>query len=174
MEKIQEIESALEMLPIKLERIATLQKNQNTFFESFTYADPQYFENEIHPLHFLVDEAETLKLLLSNPGFESCQEIQKRVNFLTSIENRLNFAQGNREYNSLIEESEWSSVRSVELSSEDLKKVLSAIEGVAIGAFQAPPNRPHLTIKRFKLKKKEYKDRETFVVEMGLIKRGIV
>ena len=62
--------------------------------------------------------------------------------------------------------------RPVEINADDLRMILSAIEGVSIGNGVIPKGRPQLVVKKFHLVKSKFAGRETYLLEMQLIKRG--
>jgi hypothetical protein len=87
-------------------------------------------------------------------------------------ENRLQFLEENPKSSDQLEEADVKLKQPVMLNEEELKKVLSLIEGVPIGVFLPEEFSPQLTIKSFNLAKQlNQGDEEMFEVAMQIIKR---
>lgn len=87
-------------------------------------------------------------------------------------ENRLQFLEENPKTFEMLEEVEVKLKQPVMLNEEELKKILSLIEGVHIGSFLPEEFSPQLTIKNFVLAKQlNQGDEEVFEVAMQIIKR---
>lgn len=167
-----EMKGEVDCLAIKMERVKELQKDRSIFFKTYKDVDHYYVDHAIESMQFLSAETEALYLVMNNPAFESCDDIKQRLDSLTKGNNRFVFAEGNRRTDNQIEELELSQKRPVELNSHDLKRVLTVIEGVSIGELEPPKGRPQIITKRFHLNKKKLAERETYQLEMQLIKRG--
>ena len=170
--RLKEIQGEMDYLAIKMERVKELQKDRSAFFKTYHSVDHYYVDNALESLQFLTPEIEALRLVMDSPAFESCDAIKQRLDLLTKGSNRFVFAEGNRKIVGQIEEVELSHKRSVELNLHDLKRVLSAVEGVSIGEHIPPKGRPQMIMKRFQLNKKKRAERETYQLEIQLIKRG--
>ena len=87
-------------------------------------------------------------------------------------ENRLQFLEENPKTFEQLEEVEVKLKQAVMLNEEELKKILSLIEGVQIGSFLPEEFAPQLTIKNFVLAKQlNQGDEEMFEVALQIIKR---
>lgn len=87
-------------------------------------------------------------------------------------ENRFQFLEENPKFSDQLEEAEVKLKQPVMLNEEELKKVLSLIEDVRIGAFLPEEHAPQLTVKNFELTKQlNQGDEEVFEVAMQIIKR---
>ncbi len=170
--QFREIKVEIDCLAIKMERVKELQKDRSAFFKTYNDVDHYYVDHAIESMQFLLPETETLYLVMNSPAFEFCDDINQRLDSLTKGNNRFIFAEGKRRTDNQIEELELSQKRLVELNGHDLKRVLTVIEGVSIGEFKPPKGRPQIITKRFHLNKKKLVERETYQVEMQLIKRG--
>jgi len=171
-EQFREVKGDVDCLAIKMERVKELQKDRSVFFKTYDNVDDYYIDNAIESLQFLSPETEALHLVMNSPAFESCDDIKRRLDTLTKGNNRFIFAEGNRRTGNQIEELELSQKRLVELNGHDLKRVLTVVEGVSIGDLEPPKGRPQIIIKQFHLNKKKLAERETYQLEMQLIKRG--
>lgn len=171
-EEFEEIQGRIDCLAIKMERFKEIQKDKNTFLKTYQFIDPYYVDHALESMRFLQPEMEALKLVMHTPPFETCTEMKQR--FLTLEKNTLMFSEGTRKASGKLEEVELTQKRPVELNIHDLKNLLSKIEGIEIDDEKVPEGRPQMIIKDFVLNKKKLAERETYQLEMQLIKRGIV
>ncbi|MBI2742382.1 MAG: hypothetical protein HYX48_00500 [Chlamydiales bacterium] len=87
-------------------------------------------------------------------------------------ENRFQFLEENPKNSELLEEVEAKVKQPVLLNEDELKKVLSLIEGVAIGSHLPQERSPQLIIRNFELVKKlDPGQEEAFEVTMQILKR---
>jgi|JI10StandDraft_1071094.scaffolds.fasta_scaffold22850_5 hypothetical protein len=172
MEKLSGLEDSVHHLPIRLEKVKRGQRDKNIFRQTYGSVDPYYIDHVLEKMVFLKPEVEALELVYHHPAFKSCENVQKRLETLTKKGNHLMFSEKHREASSELEEIYLSQIRPVEINGDDLKTILRAVEGVSIGD-EAPPNhRPQFVIREFHLSKKKLAERETYLLEMQLIKRG--
>lgn len=164
----------IENLQLRMERIKTLQKDRNAFILQYGDVDPNYIENVLEPMQLLASEVDALELVYSHPAFQACDNVKKRLDTLTKGSNRLVFSEKNKKIENGIEEIEYTQMRPVEINVSDLKTILAAIEGIQIEQYQAPAGQPQFIVRNFHLNKKKLAERETYLLEMQLIKRGIV
>ena len=134
------------------------------FIETYANDDPQFLTNQLEKLPLLVKEKETL-LALSSTSILPQKE--KRREFLES--NHLSFTEEKIWTSSNIKETEVAQEKRVEIDGEDLKKILSLIEGVDLPPFSPPKGRPQLIITDFQLEK--MKDSNHFKLLIRLLKR---
>jgi len=171
-EQFRGVKGEVDCLAIKMERVKELQKDRSIFFKTYKDVDHYYVDHALESMQFLSPETEALQLVMNSPAFESCDDIKRRIDLLTQGNNRFIFGEGNRKTGDQVEELELSQKRPVELNIHDLKQVLTVVEGVSIGEFEPPKGRPQVIMKQFHLKKKRLTERETYQLEMQLIKRG--
>lgn len=152
-------------------RLAGNQKHRNAFLKTFNHVDPYFLSHAIEEIVFLKPEVDALKVIYGHPTFQSCPAVKQRLSRLTKGENRLIFTEENRSVSSLIEEMTYQQQTPVEVNGEDLKNILSIIEGVSIGPYETPSFRPQLIIKSFDLKREMLLGRESYYLQMDLIKR---
>lgn len=174
MDQLNELEEAIQRLPLRMEKINASQKDKLTFKEKYGSSDPYYLDHVIEPMILLKPEVEALKLVYSHPAFQACDNVKKRLETLTKGGNRLMFSEKQRETNHEIEEVFLSQLKPVEINQSDLKTILMAVEGVSIGNESPPDHRPQFVIREFHLTKKKLEERETYLLEMQLIKRGLL
>lgn len=170
-QSLDELSSEVKFMRIRAERTLEMQKDRNAFFKKYGQADRYYLDHVLEVATFLKPEVEALELVYGHPAFESCETVKKRLNFLTKGKNRLIFSEENRQFKNNIEELNLLQKRPIEINTEDLKHLLSLVEGVSIGEYQPSHMSPQLIIRRLTLRRKKLAERETFLLEMHLIKR---
>ncbi|MCB1107571.1 MAG: hypothetical protein KDK76_05710 [Chlamydiia bacterium] len=173
-ERFKEIKEEVSCLDVRMERVKELHKDQYAFFKAYGKNDHFFLDHEIESMELLKPEIEALRLVMNSPPFESCDNIKKRLEFLTKGGNRFVFSEGSRRVKNRIEEVELFQKRPVEINAHDLRKILTVVEGVKIGEEKPPLGRPQLIVRRFHLNKKKLAERETYLLEMQLIKRGVI
>lgn len=138
----------------------------------FRDADHFYIDKNLETLTFLEPEVESLKKVISNPNFPEDENIKKRLETLTGSANTLIFTEGVVQSTPIMQEVVETMVHPVEVNVSDLQEILSRIEGVPIGSYHPPSNRPQLVIIDFKLDKKIVSEKnEVFLLNMKLLKR---
>jgi hypothetical protein len=148
----------------------SLQQKESGFLSSLQHSDHFYIDQHLETLCFLEPEIKkTEALLLENPHHEL---LKKRLHFLKEGPNRLLFSEVQTRQHHVFQEVEEKQQHFVEMNEEDLKKMLSLIEGVTIWPYGPKEKRPQLIIKDFQLTKKETPSQEfVYMVNMHLIKR---
>lgn len=145
-------------------------EKENAFLTKIQNADHFYIDKNLETFTFLEPEIKRLQACAYEP--EKDEATKRRLSFLKEDSNRLFFTEEKIRRNETIQEIEEKQQHSVEMNEEDLKKLLSLIEGTAIGPYLPKDNRPQLIIKNFELSKKPVSSEEdVFVVNMQLIKR---
>ena len=150
-------------------RMVCMQKGREDHYqviESFENRRDDSIDDILESMVFLKSEVEALKLMDSHPLFAPCQNLQYRLDQLTAGSNQLGFVQGSREVKNRMEEVELSQHYPVEIDIDDLKMILSVVEGASSIKNQ------RCIIKGFRLDRKKLAERETYFLEMELIKRG--
>jgi hypothetical protein len=143
-------------------------EKENVFLTKIKNVDHFYIDKHLETLAFLEHEVKRLQA----SAYDSDDMSKKRLAFLKEGSNRLLFSEEKIRHNETVQETEEKQQHPVEMNEEDLKKLLSLIEGTAIGPYLPKSNRPQLIIKNFELSKKPVSSEEdVFVVNMQLIKR---
>lgn len=164
----QEFESLKETLLFKDQRQAS-NKKVRAYFKDI---DHFYIDKELESLSFLDPEIEVLQKIVSQKNFPDDEGIKKRLEFLTGNGNRLVFNEGVVQNYGPFQEVLETQAHPVEINLNDLKKVLSRIEGIEIGDNEVIRSRPQLLVLDFKLDKKTSADKnETYQLSMKLLKR---
>jgi hypothetical protein len=172
--RYEELSQQLEYMGIRIEKTLETQKDRNDFFLKYREVDRYYLDHVLEAATFLKEERETLELVCGHPAFESCGNIKNRLTFLTKGDNQLIFSEGNRHSKNHLEEVDLKQKRLVEINSEDLRKLLSMVEGVSIGENHPIDQAPQLIMRRFMLRRKKLTEKETFLLDMHLIKREVI
>ena len=169
-EVIQEKKRDLEHLQLRLQKARYLHKDQAAFIEKYQNADTYYVSNVLEKLDFLKPEVEALKLVNAHPAFETCETVRKRLELISNEKNRLKFSEGTVRKGEKLQEVDLRQLAPVEVNTEDLKHLLLGIEGKQIDERKAP----QFIVRRLSLKKKKLAERETYLLDMQLIKRGLI
>lgn len=164
----QEFESLKETLLYKDQRQAS-NKKVRAYFKDI---DHFYIDKELESLSFLEPEIEVLQKIVSQKNFPDDEVIKKRLEFLSGSGNHLVFNEGVVQNYGPFQEVLETQAHPVEINLNDLKKILSRIEGIEIGENEILRNRPQLLVLDFKLDKKTSPDKnETYQLSMKLLKR---
>lgn len=135
-------------------------------------SDRFYLNKQLESMTFLKPEIDALKRIANNKNFSGDLSVTKRLEYLTGPDNRLSFAEGAIKTTPQLQEVKESLVRPVEVNADDLREILSKIEGVEIGDTLTAPNRPLILITDFKLDKKSISSKnEVYTLNFKLIKR---
>jgi len=137
----------------------------------FQNKEKMYLTKEIESITPLHEEAESLQKF-SSCGFHPEDEaIRKRIQFLTSNENKLVFTEGQEKRFGGFSETLCSLAHPIEVNLSDLKKIISRIEGVTVAPEKPSESRPQLIISEFRLDKKRAILNDVFVLHLKVIKR---
>lgn len=140
--------------------------------EHFREADHFYIDKYLETLLLLEPEAQMLQNLSKDKNFADDERIKKRLEYLTTHANTLNFSEGVVQTHPFFQEVTETLVHPVEVNSADIQKILAKIEGIQIGEYAPGPSRPQLIITDFQLDKKKVMDQnEVYLLNMKLIKR---
>lgn len=164
----QEIDALKETYLLKDQRQAT-NKKVRAYFKD---ADHFYIDKNLETLSFLQPEIEALQKIVNQKNFPDDESIKKRLEFLTGSGNDLVFTEGVVQNYGPFQEVTETQSHPVEVNLNDLKLILSRIEGVKIGENEPVSTRPQLIILDFKLDKKTHPDKnEVYQLSMKLLKR---
>ncbi len=156
----------------KLDVVENLEKEMRILSSREVYAGRINEQGEIlskqlnRADHFYLDKnIETLSFLGQKLG--SLRSFSSEI-----LDNRLLFAEEKITKDDYLIEVEEKQQHPVALNMEDLKRLLSSIEGVTIGGFTPKNGRPQLIVRDFYLKKVPASSEEDlFIIDMKLIKR---
>lgn len=151
-------------------QLQALHQKESLFLSALKNPDHFYIDKHLETLCFLEPEIKKLEATLKeNPADES---LKKRLHFLKEGPNRLLFSEIQTRQQGHFQEVEEKQQHIVEMNEEDLKKLLSLVEGITIWPYGPKEKRPQLIIKDFQLSKKENAPQEfVYVINMHLIKR---
>ncbi len=168
---LMEVENLLDTIEKNIFIKEKKQFLNKTVRQHYRDADHFYLDKYIESLPLLEKETEALQKNASHPNYIPDEATKKRLEFLINS-NHLSFSEGKVQSNPYFQETLETLLQPVEINIEDLKKILTKIEGVSIGDFQVSPQRPQLLITDFKIEKKRNLDKnEVFILNMKLLKR---
>jgi hypothetical protein len=131
-----------------------------------------YIDQEIETISPLKDELQTLNRILSLGFHAQEDQFRRRLQWHTGGQNKISFVEGNVKAYSDFQETQESLAHTVECDLNDIKAILSRIEGVSFDANDTlPPNRPHLIIVDWKMEKKKSPTQDVYGLDVKLIKR---
>ena len=143
-----------------------------TVRDHFKGADHFYVDKYLESQTFLEPETESLQKLVNNRFFAGDESVRKRLEFVTGSGNALLFSESNVQAYPFFQETTATLVHPVEVNINDLKKILSLVEGNSINNFEPSPERPQMIILDFKIDKKEpTENNEVFLLNMKILKR---
>lgn len=170
--QLNDLESTLENIQYQSFNKEKKQALNMMVRQHFHDADHFYIDKHLETLVFLEPEIEMLQKIVNEKNFADDERIKRRLEFLTSQSNSLVFSEGVVQTFPLFQETVETLVHPVEINTSDLKKILSAIEGIEIGGHLPKEQRPQLLVLEFKLdKKKVHEKNEVFTLNMKLLKR---
>ena len=133
-------------------------------------SDHFYIDKYLEPLPLLQKEVASIETLFDKPVPFS-EPLKKRYEFLTAGQNEIRFIEGQVKSYPTFQETMETLSHPVEVDLDDLKRLLTLIEGSNLSDL-SPEGRPHLLITDLKLEKKEgLNGREHFQLFLKLLKR---
>lgn len=170
--QLNDLESTLELIQYQVLNKEKKQALNMMVRQHFHDADHFYIDKHLETMVFLEPEIEMLQKIVQDKNFADDDRVKRRLEFLTTQSNSLVFSEGVVQAFPLFQETVETMVHPVEINTTDLKKILSAIEGIDIGGMSPKDHRPQLIILEFKLdKKKIHEKNEVFALNMKLLKR---
>ncbi len=140
--------------------------------ERYTQPNPYFLEEQVESLSFLEEEQKELEMLKNHPALFDRKAIETRLSYCKNGNNQLSFTEQDLRSQGSIKESEEKLRHPVEMSSTDIKKLLSLLEDTQIETFSPPPKLPQIVITDFVLENKETPlNKHVFEVDMQLMKR---
>lgn len=136
----------------------------------FREADRFYVDKHISALRLLDKESEALQNLVSQPHVAEDPRVTRRLTALAA--NTPVFSEGMVQSYAFFNEIPETLVHPLEVDVDDIKKLLSKIEGVKIGPNEPGPNRPQLLITDFRLDRKGSQgESDIYTLNFKFIKR---
>jgi hypothetical protein len=173
--QIDALEERFEMAARKEKLAFERRQKKEKFLQQYADSDPYFVNRQIESLSFLQKEKSLLESLLYHPASIDKQPLQERLLFIESGENKLSFVEENIRSSKEIKETEEKQRHPVQMEEEDLQRILSLLENVAIGSYLPTVQNPQILIRDFRMKKiKNPMQTESFEVEMELLKREFI
>ncbi|MES2199684.1 MAG: hypothetical protein V4489_05915 [Chlamydiota bacterium] len=170
-QKIGEMEEKVLFLQTKIEKKKQTRLQEERILSQIQKASPSYFQEQLSALSFLIPEQQKWKMCLAQLG--SSLEVKEKYAFLENMDNRIEFSESALQKTPLFEERELSQQKPIRLNEEDLKKLLSSVEGASIGSYLPLEGSPQMVITSFSLKKNTFLEmqEEIYTVQMQLLTR---
>jgi len=143
-------------------------KEIKDFIAQKTNFDKFFIDNKLESLTFLENEKSILSKLLLHPAFSNSEQIQKRLSFINSNQNKLKFVEEKVIKSTLITETDETQLKPIEIDENDLQKILSIVEDISFNDCEKITDAPQLICKNFSLTKKR---ENIFSLNMKILKR---
>ena len=168
-----ELDLRLKILENNARVLAKVQKQRDLFLREFGGADENFLANYIESEVLLSEDIHLLKKISRIEEYATYKPIGERIAFLTGEKNKINFCQMAERKCDFYKEKLWHINSPVEMNCEDIKKILSRIEGVKIDKYLPNPLRPLMMITKFDVSlKPQDNHNKVFSVEMEILQRG--
>jgi hypothetical protein len=172
LDKVSNVEMGLQSLELTATQKERKQAVNQALRKNFQQVDTSYVDKVLESLKLLQSETNALKKIAANPNFADNEQVRRRLEFLTSPQNRLAFTESAVQNTPQFKEVTEVLTHPVEVDGTDIAHILSLVEGIEFSKFKAPGNRPQLLLLEFKLDKKPGLDKnEVFQLNMKLLKR---
>lgn len=170
--RVDQLSRTIELIEEKAEAYKRKQSTNRAVMDHFRDADHFYIDKYLETLTLLEPEIEALQKIMNHKNFTGDASITSRIDFLNGQGNSLVFTEGVVQSYPLYQETTETLSHPVEVNIEDIRKILSRVEGMKIGPYKPSPNRPQLIVLDFKLdKKKQVNENEVYSLNMKLLKR---
>lgn len=154
------------------ENTAILRKKRLSQLKQLAVADPLYLDKYLVKPGVLRKQREDLQTLTINEALKGCDTWNRQLETLTGDDNQILFQESETKSVKNIREALVCQTKPVQIGNEDLKRILSVVEGVRIGSYLPPAGRPNLLIKKFQLTRTQtISGGETFLLNIDLVKR---
>ena len=145
-------------------------KINDSIFTQIKDSDPKYLQKELESLPLLESELRRLETILVHHKENTI--LHRRLDFLKSGQNHFSLSEAKRRTGEQFQEVDLALAYPVEMDDEDIKKMLTSIEGVPIAGYPTKQGRPQLLIREFDLVKEiNNLGEEIFLVKCKLLKR---
>lgn len=137
------------------------------------YRDPDHFyiDKQIETITPLQGEIDALQKVLQRGFHVDEEQFRKRHQFLTNGQNAISIVEGSVKSYPGFQETQESLAHPIEADLNDIKMILSRVEGVPLEEQNQTLLRPHLFITEMKMEKKKGVSQELFVVDLKIVKR---
>lgn len=136
----------------------------------FQDADRSYLDKHVDTIVLLKDEVDLLEKITNNPTIAPDPRLTSRLDALKK--NTIQFSEGAVDSYPFFKEVTETLAKTVEVNNDDIREILSVVEGVDIGAEHPDPRRPQLIFTEFKLEHKPGpRQGLLYSLNMKLIKR---
>lgn len=168
--KLKELEETIQILTIQAQEVSCRKQKNDSCLTAISQADQLYLDKHLENLPLLEPEMRRVEAIIQHQKENS--SLARRVEFLKSGNNRLQFVEEKRRTGSKLQEVEEKLQSPVEMNEEDLKKLLVLIEGVSINPYSPIQGRPQLIFRDFDLvKQMAPSEEEVYLIDFKLIKR---
>lgn len=139
-------------------------------FAQIKGCDPKYLQKELATIPLLESELRRLETILVHHKDNAI--LHRRLDFLKSGQNNFSLNEAKRRTGEQFQEVDLSLAHPVEMDDEDIKHMLTFIEGIPINNYPTKQGRPQLLIRNFDLVKETNNlGEDIFLVKCNLLQR---
>jgi hypothetical protein len=146
----KKIEIIWKQVPLSLKN----REEKEMFLQLYSSSNPCFISQNLENFYLLSKEMQKLSKEIIHPACHNKSKIKKRIDFLNSTKNSLQFIQDNSYMSNHIRETQIHLLHSVELDLSDLEHLLCLAENISIGNNFPLSDSPQLLIHYFSLFKK--------------------
>lgn len=169
----KQIDRQLCFLEKKARFVMLAQQQREQFTYEFGGSDPHYLDKYVESIALLKRDTEILEKILQNQDYAAFPAIEQRYHFLTGGDNRMQFSSLWENKSEFFFDKLWRLDHPVEANCDDIRNILSLLEGVKIDHFLPNPVRPQLFFTSFSLVKKDLGEAsKVFTIDMEVYQRG--
>ena len=173
LERSNECQVWMQKLEHRAQFLMHMQQKREAFFKTFAGADRDFLQTTIAKQELLNEDIDLLKRISSDETYVQYEPIRERLSDLRGEKNKMCFVKKQELVGDFYEEQRWSLQHFVEMSSEDVKQVVSEIEGVRVDSNVQASLRPYLVVTKFALNWKAQENKnQLFSVDMEVLQRG--
>jgi hypothetical protein len=165
------LNSRLESTLLQVERRNQSERSNRQIRKQYQDKDPQYIEKQIEALRPLAKEIEMLEKISGSGFLPDEAALTRRLAFLKGAENKLAFTESPQKSYVKFNETLYSLTRSAEIDVQDLRKILSRIEGINLADEPQIEARPQLIITEFRIDRKKALVSEVYAINLKILKR---
>ncbi len=164
---IDQLQARLQRLQERQKVISVLRSKEEGFQKELESTDHFYLYHQLESYIPLEEEIRSLETL--SDYVKQDRNLEQRLRFLTGSANRIVFQEENIRKEGDLQETEEMQKNPIEIDLGDLKELLARTEGAPTA--QGSGGKPQIIIKNFTLERKSSLEKETYLMQMHLIKR---
>jgi hypothetical protein len=139
------------------------------FLHTHSRTDPSFL-HRLETLELLAEQKKRLQWQMRHPACADRAALQARMQEIERLDNRIQFVQDATRSSKKTYEVDVHLLHPIEVEVQDLERIFSVVEGIAIGSYQPMPEAPQCFFTDLMLTKKQDK----LVVDFSMLKREFI